>query len=229
MPTGKPGSRPTCSIENCEGLHKARGFCCKHYRAHRIATGEVTRPKSKPKPRTEKTLTCTHCGCIYFAFHQSKYCSRSCRSRGDFLKRGEAGKLRAVNIEARRRYQKAYYLKNRNSILEKTARYIKMNPQVAAANKAMRKTSKKGQIRGKDLLALLRRSDGRCTYCKGVLSVGGQSCDSSLNWDHIIPVSRGGPGAIGNLTPSCRKCNLEKRSMLVMEWRIRGQWFTKIQ
>lgn len=229
MPTGVPGSRPICTVQNCDSLHKARGFCLKHYKAHRVATGEVTRPKASRKTPAKKVLICTHCGCTYLALRQSGYCSRSCRSRSDFLKRKEDGRLSVVSAEARRRYQRTYYLKNRDSILAKTTQYAKMNPQIPAANKAMRKSSKKGQIRGKDLSVKLRRNDGRCTYCQRMLSLGDKPCELSLNWDHIIPISRGGSGAIGNLTPSCRKCNLEKRSMFVMEWRVRGQWFSKIQ
>jgi 5-methylcytosine-specific restriction endonuclease McrA len=39
--------------------------------------------------------------------------------------------------------------------------------------------------------------------------------------DHIIPISRGGLHKVGNLAPSCAKCNLSKSAKFVTEWRYR--------
>lgn len=55
---------------------------------------------------------------------------------------------------------------------------------------------------------LVQQSD-RCTYC-GV--------DGSLQWEHIIPVSRGGPQTIDNLVLSCPACNRAKAARNPIEW-----------
>ena len=40
-----------------------------------------------------------------------------------------------------------------------------------------------------------------------------------LHFDHIVPISRGGQHSIENLCASCSKCNWEKGSKLVVEWK----------
>jgi hypothetical protein len=49
------------------------------------------------------------------------------------------------------------------------------------------------------------------------------SCGSTqeITLDHIIPISRGGRHAIGNLQPMCQRCNSSKGDKLMVEWRMR--------
>ena len=46
---------------------------------------------------------------------------------------------------------------------------------------------------------------GICHYCKKKIS------PSELTMDHIVPLSRGGKSEKGNIVPSCKKCNSEKK------------------
>lgn len=62
------------------------------------------------------------------------------------------------------------------------------------------------EISPKDMRRLLRQPCGSC---------GG----AGEHMDHIVPVSRGGHHAIGNLQMLCRKCNLSKHNKLSIEWR----------
>lgn len=57
---------------------------------------------------------------------------------------------------------------------------------------------------------LLSEFDGTCQYCgaKG----------SQMEWEHIIPRSRGGSNALSNATLSCPKCNQAKGNMTPAEW-----------
>lgn len=50
---------------------------------------------------------------------------------------------------------------------------------------------------------------GRCAYC-------GKT--GLLQWEHIIPKSRGGPDTIDNMVLSCAKCNHEKAARNPLEW-----------
>ena len=46
---------------------------------------------------------------------------------------------------------------------------------------------------------------GVCHYC------GGEFNPMSLTMDHIVPLARGGKSAKGNVVPSCKKCNTNKK------------------
>ena len=53
---------------------------------------------------------------------------------------------------------------------------------------------------------------GICNYC-------GRPCSpKELTMDHIVPISRGGKSTKGNVVPSCKECNINKKHLLPMEW-----------
>lgn len=49
----------------------------------------------------------------------------------------------------------------------------------------------------------------KCSYC---------GTTDSLQFDHIIPLSKNGPDSIDNLTLACKKCNISKGDKQLMEW-----------
>ncbi len=55
----------------------------------------------------------------------------------------------------------------------------------------------------------LLENGGSCAYCGTV---------GSLQWEHIVPKSRGGPDTIDNMVQSCPKCNREKAAKNPIEW-----------
>ena len=58
------------------------------------------------------------------------------------------------------------------------------------------------------VLALL---GGCCAYCA-------QPIDGPPDPDHVVPLSRGGSNGNGNILPSCKLCNSDKRQLLLHEW-----------
>jgi hypothetical protein len=60
---------------------------------------------------------------------------------------------------------------------------------------------------------VFRRDNYTCTYC------GADGDEYVLHCDHIVPISRGGPNVIENLTTACDYCNCSKRNALPHEWR----------
>ena len=43
----------------------------------------------------------------------------------------------------------------------------------------------------------------------------------NLEWDHVIPLARGGTNDADNIVLACRNCNRSKGSKTVAEWRRR--------
>lgn len=58
-----------------------------------------------------------------------------------------------------------------------------------------------------------QKSSGLCHYCHQ------QFRPSELTMDHVIPIIRGGRSTKGNVVPSCRQCNTEKKDHLLMDWK----------
>lgn len=63
-----------------------------------------------------------------------------------------------------------------------------------------------------------RYFDFRCAYCGSTINI---------EQDHIIPVSNGGKNVIGNIIPSCRKCNRSKAVKNIKEWYLRKDFYLK--
>lgn len=55
----------------------------------------------------------------------------------------------------------------------------------------------------------LVEESNKCAYCGGT---------DSLQWEHIIPKSRGGPDIMDNMVQACPKCNLSKSDKDPFEW-----------
>jgi len=56
-----------------------------------------------------------------------------------------------------------------------------------------------------------KRAAGICYHC------GGKFPSRELTMDHLVPVSRGGKSTKGNLVPSCKKCNSDRKYRLPFE------------
>jgi len=54
----------------------------------------------------------------------------------------------------------------------------------------------------------------RCAYCEGELS------SDTVQIEHVIPLSRGGPNWASNLVPACSFCNLSKGNNLILPLRL---------
>ena len=56
---------------------------------------------------------------------------------------------------------------------------------------------------------------GICYYCHDKFD------PAELTMDHIVPLSRGGKSTKGNIVPSCKKCNNEKKYLTPVEIKLR--------
>lgn len=64
-------------------------------------------------------------------------------------------------------------------------------------------------VSSKQLCARFSQFGNRCAYC-------GASGDMQI--EHVIPISKGGTHAIGNIVPACQNCNLSKRDKEAEQW-----------
>ena len=84
---------------------------------------------------------------------------------------------------------------------------------IKSANRAKRQLAKIFQITDKEISQLYKAN---CFYCQTA---------KANHLDHVIPLARGGNHSIGNLVGACAKCNLQKNSKTVMEWKL---WKKKV-
>ncbi|MFF8817799.1 HNH endonuclease [Leucobacter sp. NPDC015123] len=68
----------------------------------------------------------------------------------------------------------------------------------------------------RDYRRALHHARNVCTYCAEPFSTS-----NPLEWHHIIPIARGGRHSVGNLAPSCKRCNRNKQIKFITEWRAR--------
>lgn len=99
---------------------------------------------------------------------------------------------------AKRDATRDHYIRNQLRFLEKAER------------RAAWKDRDRRAVTARDIRRLFDRFDSRCAYC----------CKPSdhMEIDHVVPLSRGGRHAIGNLLPACRTCNRRKSARLLIEW-----------
>jgi 5-methylcytosine-specific restriction endonuclease McrA len=56
-----------------------------------------------------------------------------------------------------------------------------------------------------------KRATGICYHCGASVSPG------ELTMDHLVPLIRGGKSTKGNVVPSCKQCNTERKHRLPFE------------
>lgn len=154
----------------------------------------------------------------------AKYCSKSCKWKADGERRSEyvktyQEKYRAANAQRLQEWQADYRARNRQALAEKTKREYAKNPlpwkNARDRRRArIRSAAETRTVSTRDWQRMLLAYSHRCAYC---------GIPGDLTMDHVIPISRGGRHAIGNLVPACLTCNLMKNALLLVEWKLRKQ------
>jgi 5-methylcytosine-specific restriction endonuclease McrA len=189
----KKEAEPARTCPGCQATFKAwrtdQKYCTAECGNRHRARRAIVYADLTPRP-------CKRCDTVFTPKQStSVFCSRLCSRRVTY---------------ARYRPQRIAYMKA----------WAKANPElrraIAAQYKATRRTWEQLNpgsvgIPSKDWRKLVRHYHHRCAYCGG--NEGG------LHMDHVIPLSRGGRHAIGNVLPACQSCNLSKGAKLVAEWK----------
>jgi 5-methylcytosine-specific restriction endonuclease McrA len=141
--------------------------------------------------------------------------------------------IREQNRIRRRRYR----LRHKDRVANFNKDWINKNPEKYSECHRQYRLRNKHKICARDMLrrALVKKSSvnlskimewfqsvkskpfSRCYYCDSVVS------SKLIHFDHIIPLSKGGPHSVDNLCVSCAFCNHSKKDKFVVAWIRMGQ------
>lgn len=198
--------------------------------------------RERTKRSEGRTWSCDHCGAdISHMRSDARYCSDHCSNRVDYqenraridaysreytrrnkdkiAKRKRAYRDRhrdelyaqqrvwiAANLERHKKYQREYAKRWSAQNRHKGVLYVNNR------RKRIRENRDSVKIAVRDWERMLRRFDYCCAYCG--------NRPRCLQMEHVIPLSRGGRHAIGNVLPACQPCNRAKSDRLLTEWRF---------
>jgi 5-methylcytosine-specific restriction endonuclease McrA len=98
--------------------------------------------------------------------------------------------------------------------------YVLYHRQKSKRRKAQMRDSVAIQVTGKQIRARFAEFNHRCAYC-GV--------DGNLHIEHVIPISKGGPHALGNIVPACKDCNFSKRDHDAERWYREQPFYSELR
>ena len=117
-----------------------------------------------------------------------------------------------------------FYVNHRAEIRARHKQWCENNPhRISAASMKRRALKAKATVNLRQITNWISSIKGKheavCYYCGGKILVG----PNAIHFDHIIPLSRGGPHSVENLCVSCPACNLEKGDRPIRMWIRIGQ------
>lgn len=173
--------------------------------------------KTCPRCKSNKDLTC-----FYLDKSKKDGLSYDCKD----CKKAQSVKWREDNREHHRAYSRQWFREHSEQAYETTRKWCLSNPEKsrghkrkwekANPDKTREKTLRRRamlalvsiyKVSPKDIAKILRQP---CLYCGA----------KSEHIDHIIPLNKGGFHSMGNLGPSCMRCNSSKKDKFVMEWKL---------
>lgn len=100
---------------------------------------------------------------------------------------------------------RGYYWRKREAQLARVSAYFKANPEKKRASEAKRRAGKRGCHAETIDYGFIKDRDAMiCHICRRAVS------ERDLHFDHVIPLSRGGPHVTANIAVSHARCNLRK-------------------
>lgn len=92
------------------------------------------------------------------------------------------------------------------------------NRQKSKRRKARIREQTAHQIKPAQLITRFNLFNNRCAYCEAL---------GDLHIEHVVPISKGGTHALGNIVPACKTCNFSKRDKEVEQWYKAQAFFTR--
>lgn len=197
-----------CSIEGCDGVHQARGWCAMHY-TRWVRHGDPLSTQYASLDITEKA--CSGCG-------DTKPVSEF-YARPDSPGRYRARCKRCMAGDNKRHYEnggaaarQAWAEANREKVNAWSRRYYRANRVAHAAltdrHRALKYSTQTEVIRSTDIF---ERDEWVCGICGGAVDRTVRHPDPwSASLDHIIPLSKGGTHTRENVQLAHFRCNVRK-------------------
>lgn len=206
-------SNRTCTIDECNAKHYAKGFCPKHYDADRYRQNAEAKKAQSATWRAENPGYVAEYNRAYYqnnsdALKASANAWRKAnpeRKKANDLAWAERNRLRKNAKDLRRWHSDperskarhaAWYKKNRNKALEawhrRKARMIANGYEVVDFGKLV---SDHGMV---------------CHICSAPILTR-----SDLHFDHVIPLAKGGPHTADNIRPAHALCNWSKGARIL--------------
>jgi 5-methylcytosine-specific restriction endonuclease McrA len=98
--------------------------------------------------------------------------------------------------------------------------YVAYMRQKSQRRKAQMRDSVAIQVKGREIRARFAEFCHRCAYC---------GADGDLHIEHVVPISKGGPHAIGNIISACKDCNMSKFDHEAETWYRSQPFFSELR
>jgi 5-methylcytosine-specific restriction endonuclease McrA len=130
----------------------------------------------------------------------------------EYSKRRKQKELTFSEKEKRAESRRRFYQENKLRLNEQHKEYLRRNPGKNAQQvNTYKQRLKQNGVFSFSAKDIKRLTSGVCAYC-------GETGKMAV--DHVLPVSKGGRHAIGNLLPTCLPCNSSKHAKLLIVWRL---------
>lgn len=139
---------------------------------------------------------------------KSKECKKCASERSSIRYARQGEKLRAqMTAQRKKDYEYRLEIERRSRAKNKEKHRPGKNARQSIRKRKLSNTP--FEIINKDLK---RVYDSKCWRC---------GTKDNLSMDHVVPISRGGNHATGNIMTLCRSCNSSKGNKFLAEWRYR--------
>lgn len=193
-----------CVENECEAQIRAKGLCQKHYnRARYLANKDAhsTRCKNWRESNVERKREIDK---NYYDANKERILS----SRSEYYK---------ANKDSLKEYGKDYYRANSERYKARSLAWRRNNRESVCATNARRrlktKASMSSQERKDSVSWRFLIKDRPCACC--------QEFSDHMEFDHILPVHKGGDDRWFNIVNSCRACNRSKHTTELFEFSVK--------
>lgn len=179
-----------------------------YVRAKRQREGRASRAKHSPEWHEQRRLQ--------FALHQLLRPGMRSPSVAQLVYQEQVNYWR-LHPEAYKSFdlaRKACYHRWRHMTDESYRLYHR---QKSKRRKAVMRESVGIQLTGKQIKWRFEQFGHSCAYCGG---------NGDLHIEHVVPISKGGTHALGNIIPACKPCNYSKSTKGVETWYRAQPFFT---